>query len=177
MTTHHHVEKDEICDRYEAGRKRETAMAESKMKSKKPVQPKIHRDGKKTDEHGQMALIESIKCRGENFDARVASKTERIKAKRRGSLKRGRGSETPMLINQTYDRFCQNDQPDRGRNREQHHEPHGVRKSAAKLGRITESRTPGNQRQRNRRDGDAENSERQLHQPERNVQPSHRSVA
>src|SRR6266702_4275436 len=129
-------------------------MAESKMKGKKPVQPKIHRDGKKTDEHGQMALIESVKCWSENFDARVASKTERIKAKRRGGLNRGLDSEAPMLINQAYDRFRQNDQPDRGRNREQHHQPHGVRQSAAKLGRITESRTPGNQRQRNRRDGD-----------------------
>ena len=82
-----------------------------------------------------------------------------------------------MLVNQTDDRLGQNDQPDRGRNREQHHQPHRMRERAAKFDLVAERGAAGNEWKRNRGNGDAENPQRQLHEAKRNVQPGHRAVA
>ena len=152
-------------------------MAEPEMEGKEPVEPKVDRDGKKTNDHRQVSLVDRVESRREHFHPRVTGEPERVKTQRPGGLRRRIGGKAPMLINQPDDRLRQNDQPDRGRNRKQHDQPHGMGERSAKFMRVAERCAPRDERQRHGCDRHAKNAERQLHQAKRNVEPADRSVA
>ena len=152
-------------------------MTEPEMKSEKPVQSEVHRDRNQTNDHRQMPLIERIESRREHFHPRIAGQPDRIKTQSRRRLHRRLRGKSPVLINQRDDWFGENDQADRGRNREQHDQPHGVRERAAKFLRVAQRRAPRNERQGNGRDRDAENAERKLHETKSDVEPGDGTIA
>jgi hypothetical protein len=94
-------------------------MSQVKAKREEPIQRKIDGDGGKADEHGQVTFVERVKRRREHFVRGISGETDGIKTKRSRGLNRGFLRESAMLVNQMNDRFRQNDETDRGGNREQ----------------------------------------------------------
>src|SRR5437867_12433382 len=169
VLAHHGIQKEEISDGDEAGRKRKAAMSQVKTKSEEPIQGKIDRDGREADEHRQMAFVERVKRRREHSVRGISGETDCIKTKRGSGLDRGCLREAAVLVNQVNDRFSQNDKPNRSGNRKQQNESNRVRERRAKFACVANRRAARNQRQRYRRDRHSENSQRQLHQTKGNV--------
>src|SRR3954465_11029737 len=82
-----------------------------------------------------------------------------------------------MLVDQADYWLRQNNKADGGWNRQQHHEPHGMSERAAKLRFVPERGTARNEGESDGCDCDTENSEGQLHETKRNVEPTDGTIA
>ena len=73
--------------------------------------------------------------------------------------------------------LCQHDEPDRRRNREQESQSHGFGEFVTKSVHLIGDHQPRQQWQCDRAERNAEQPQRQLHEPKRDRQPEDRSVA
>src|SRR2546423_12473598 len=121
-------------------------MSEPKVKREKIIQAEIHDNGAKADEHRQVAFIQGVESRRENFVRGIGDESDRITTQGKRGLFGGEGVETSVLVNQADDRIGENDQADGGRNREQHYEPDRVGKRAAKFFLVAERCAARNER-------------------------------
>ena len=113
-------------------------MAEPDFEHEKPVQEEINRNRENADHHREVAFIERVKCRRQNFHRRISGQSDRIKLQGAGRLPRCFGSESAVLINHTDDRLRKDDQSDRSRNCQQRDQSNRVRQSRTKGGHVAE---------------------------------------
>src|ERR1700676_2221146 len=116
---HHRIEKKKIRDRDHARGKGETAMSPVQIESEKPVEQKVYGNRGQRHEHRDIAPIERIKCRRENFVRGITGQTDRVKPKSQSGLVGRFRREATMLVDETDDWFGENDQTNRGWNCEQ----------------------------------------------------------
>ena len=76
-----------------------------------------------------------------------------------------------MLVDEADDRARKEDQTYRGRNRQQRRQAQPFAQHRPELPPFPSSRAPRNQRERHGANGNPEQPQRQLHEPERTVQP------
>src|SRR5882724_6450276 len=152
-------------------------MSPAESESKKPVEKEIRTDCQKTYHHRSVAFTDRVERRRQYFQGRVGNEADCIKLQRTCSLLRHFGSEPSVLVNHTDDWRSQNRQSDRRWNRKQEGEPHSTSQDRAKLGRVSESGALRDQRKSDGADCDSENSQGQLHQAKRDVEPTHRPIS
>ena len=152
-------------------------MSPAQPKREQPIEKKVCADCEKAHQHRRVAFADCVKRRRQHFQRRIGGKANGIKLQRASSLSRHLGGEPAVLINHADDRQRKHRQSDRRRNGKQKRQPHSARKNRAKLSRVPERGALRHQRQRNCPDGHTKNSQRQLHQAKRNVEPAHRAIS
>src|SRR5205823_927882 len=152
-------------------------MSPSESKGEKPVQEKIRSDREEANDHWSITLADRVKGRRQHFQGGVGDETDGVELQRARSLPRHLGREPAMLINHADDGRSEHGKPDRRRNGKQKRQPHTARENTAKFIDISDGCTFRNERKGNGADGDAKNSQWQLHQAKGDVEPTHRAIA
>ena len=144
------------------------------MEGKNPAEAEVHDNRREADQHRQIAFIECIKRGNQDLVRGIGDQADRITTQRRGRLFRGKGGEPAVFVDQADDGIGENDQAYRRWNRQKHDQPDSVRKSPAELTHIPQRHAARDQGKRHGRDRYAEDSERQLHEAKRDVEPTDR---
>ena len=152
-------------------------MSPAQPEGEKPVEKEIRADCQKTHHHWRVAFADRVERGRQHFQRRIRNEPDRIKSQRARSLLRRLRVEVPVLVNHANDWRRQHCQPNGRGNRKQKRQPHSARKNRAELSRVPQRGALRNQWQRHCPDGHSKNSQRQLHQAKRNVEPAHRPVA
>jgi len=127
-------------------------------------------------DHRSLAPIKGVERRHEDFHRRVGGEANRVEAQSRGRLLGLKGIEAPVLVEHRDNGFREDDEADGRGNRQQKCQPQAAGKLAAEPDAIACGDETRQHWQRDRREGDAKYSERQLHEAKGDREPEDRPV-
>ena len=119
------------------------------------------------------AAAEGVERRRHDPDDRIADQADGIELQRRGGRYRVGRRKVAVLENHRDNRPRQDDQPNRRRQVEQQHQAERVRERRSNARVIPFGHHARNRRRRGRRDRDAEQPDRQIHQAKCEIEPRH----